>query len=120
MLAEGMIEPSQSDRASPIVLVRKRDSTIQLCVNYKKLNAQSRTDTYPMPRIENILYRPSCKAKFITTLDPSRGNWQVPVVDEGRHKTAFTSTFGLYQLCVMLFRQNGAPATFQRLMNAVE
>ena len=69
-----------------------------------------------MPRIEDILDKIG-KAKFITTLDLACGYWQVPVADEDRHKTAFTSPFGLYQFCVMPFELNGAPATFQRLMN---
>ena len=115
MLAEGVIEPSQSDWASPIVLVRKKDGSIRLCVDYRKLNAQSKVDAYPMPRIEDILDRVG-KANFITTLDLARGYRQVPVSDEDRHKTVFTSPFGLYQFCVMSFILYGAPATFQRLM----
>ena len=71
-----------------------------------------------MPRIEDILDQVG-KAKFITTLDLARGYWQVPVADEDRYKTAFTSPFGLYQFCVMPFGLNGAPATFQHLMNEV-
>ena len=72
-----------------------------------------------MPRIED-LFRPSWyKAKFITTLDLTCGYWQVPVADEDRHKTEFTSPFGLHQFCVMLFRLNVIPITFQRLMNKV-
>ena len=118
MLAEGVIQPSQSDWTSPIVLVRKKDGSICLCVDYRKLNAQSKVDAYPMPRIEDILDRVG-KANFITTLDLPRGYWQVPVADEDRHKTAFTSPFGLYQFCVMPFGLNGAPGTFQRLMNEV-
>ena len=52
-------------------------------------------------------------------LDLTRGYWQVPVAKEDRHKTAFTSTFDLYQFCVMPFGLSGVPATFQRLMNEV-
>ena len=118
MLAEGVIEPSQSDWASPIVLVRKKDGSIRLCVDYRKLNAQSKVDAYPMPRIEDILDRVG-KANFITTLDLARGYWQVPVADEDRHKTAFTSRLGLYQFCVMPFGLNGPPLHLQRLMNGV-
>ena len=114
MSAEGVTEPSQSDWASPIVLIRKKDGSIRLCVDYRKLNAQSKVDAYPMSRIEDILDRVG-KA----TLDLAQGYWQVPVADEDRHKTAFTSPFGLYQFCVMPFGLNGAPATFQILMNEV-
>ena len=92
MLAEGVIEPSQSDWASPIVLVKKKDGSICLFVYYRKLNAQTRTDVYPMPRIEDILDR-VVKAKFITILDLTRGYWQVPVADKDRHKMTFTSPF---------------------------
>ena len=66
MLKKGVIGPYQSEWMSPIV-VRENDGCICLCVNYRKLNAQSRTDAYPMPRIEDILDQVG-KAKFITTL----------------------------------------------------
>ena len=95
MLAEEVIQPSQSDWVSPIVLVRKKDNSVRLCVEYLKLHAQYRIDAYPMPKIEEILDKVG-KAKFITTLDLARGYWQVPVGDHDRHKTAFTSSFGLY------------------------
>ena len=99
-------------------LVRKKDGSICLCVDYRKLNAQSKVDAYLMPKIEDILERVG-KASFITTLDIAQGYWQVLVADEDKHQTAFTSTFGLYQFCVMSFGLNGTPATFQRLMNEV-
>ena len=60
-----------------------------LCMDYRKLNAQTGTDAYPMPRIEDILDQVG-NAKFITMLHLTRGHWQVPVVKEDRHKTAFT------------------------------
>ena len=71
-----------------------------------------------MPRIEDILDRVG-KAKFISTIDLTCGYWQVPLAAEDKHKTAFTSPFDLYQFCVMPFGLNGAPATFQQLMNEV-
>ena len=71
-----------------------------------------------MPRIEDILDQVG-SAKFIPTLNLTRGYWKVTFTKEDRHKTAFTSPFGLYQFSVMLFGLNGVPATFRRLMNEV-
>ena len=72
MLAERVIKPSLSVWASPFVLVRKKDSSICLCVDNRKLNAQTRADAYIMPRIENILDLVG-KVKFITTLNLAHG-----------------------------------------------
>ena len=90
MLAAGIIEPS---RSASIVLVNKKDSTMRMCVDYRRLNAASLSDAYPMPRIEDLIDGLG-KAKFITTLDRY---WQVPMAEGARHLTAFTMPFGLYQ-----------------------
>lgn len=71
-----------------------------------------------MPRVEDLLDG-LAGAKFITTLDLTKGYWQVPVVEESREKTAFTTPFGKYQFSVMPFGLVGAPATFQRFMNSL-
>ena len=70
MLAAGIIEPSRSEWTAPIVLVNKKDSTMCMCVDYRRLNAASLSDGYPMPRIEDLINGLG-KAKFITTLDLS-------------------------------------------------
>ena len=116
MLDSGIIEPSRSEWAAPIVLVPKKDGTLRLCVDYRRLNSVARTDAYPMPRVDDLIDKLG-KAKFITTLALTRGYWQVPVAQEARHKTAFTTPFGLFQFTMMPFGLNGAPATFQRMMD---
>ena len=118
MQESGLIEPSTSEWASPIVLVKKKDGTLRLCVDYRKLNAVSQADAYPMPRIDELIDRLG-QARYITTLDLTRGYWQVPVSPESRTKTAFTTPFGLFQFKVMPFGLQGAPATFQRMMDRV-
>ena len=70
------------------------------------------------PRVDELIDRLGT-AKYIATLDLTRGYWQVPVAEESRHVTAFTTPFGLYQFRVMPFGLHGAPATFQRLMDKV-
>ena len=118
MEAEGIVESSSSEWASPIVLVKKKDNSLRLCVDYRKLNGLTPVDAYPMPRIDDLIDKLG-KAKYITTIDLTRGYWQVPVAPDVRHKTAFITPFGLYQFKVMPFGLSGAPATFQRMMDTL-
>ena len=115
MLEAGIVEPSSSEWAAPIVLVKKKDGTLCFCVDYQRLNAVS-CPLYPMPRIDELLDRFG-KAKFLTTLDLARGYWQVPMSWSSKEKTAFITLQGLFQFTAMPFGLQGAPATFQRMMN---
>ena len=117
MEESGIIEPSDSDWASPMVLVKK-DGSIRMCVDYRKLNSVSQVDAYPMPRVDDLIDRLGT-ATYLTTLDLTRGYWQVPVEERSRAKTAFTTLRGLFQFRVMPFGLHGAPATFQRLMDGL-
>ena len=118
MLDMGIIQPSTSPWASPIVLVEKKDGDVRFCVDYRKLNQVSKFDAYPMPRVEEVLESVGA-AKFITTLDLAKGYWQIPMAKNSQEKTAFTTPFGLYEFRVMPFGLHNAQATFQRMMNEV-
>ena len=118
MERDGIIEKSSSEWASPLVIVTKKDGGIRLCVDYRQLNQVTKFDAYPMPRIEELLDRVG-DAEFITTLDLAKGYWQVPMQEEDKEKTAFTSPRGLYQFTTMPFGLSGAPATFQRMMDNI-
>ncbi|XP_066969245.1 uncharacterized protein [Macrobrachium rosenbergii] len=118
MLEHGLIRPSVSPWSSPIVLVKKPDGQFRMCVDYRKVNTNTKNDSFPLPRIEDCLDRIG-PAKFITKLDLLKGYWQVPLSDRARKISAFVTPFGLYECNVMPFGMKNAACTFQRMMNRV-
>lgn len=104
--------------ASPIVLVKKKDGSFHFCIDYRKLNAVTRKDAYPLPRIDDTLDTLS-GAQWFTTLDLISGYWQVEVDPADREKMTFCTPEGLFEFKGTPFGLCNAPVTFQRLMNSV-
>ncbi|XP_048039104.1 uncharacterized protein LOC125263947 [Megalobrama amblycephala] len=102
MLEMGVIEESSSNWASPIVLVPKTDGSVRFCVDYRKVNTVSKFDAYPMPRVDELLDRLGT-ARFYSTLDLTKGYWQIPLSPLSKEKTAFTTPFGLHQFVTLPF-----------------
>ncbi len=114
----GVIEESHSDWASPIILVPKTDGSVRFCVDNRKVNAVSNFDAYPMPRVDELLDWLGT-ARIYSTLDLTKGYWQIPLSPLSKEKTVFTTLFGLHQFVTHPFGLFGAPATFQQLMDKI-
>jgi len=95
LLERGVIRPSQSDYASLVVLVHKKPGALRLCVDYHCLNAKTRKDAYPLPRIDESLDALG-RARCFSASDLASAYNQVEVHLDDRHKTAFTTPMGLY------------------------
>ena len=118
LLDQGVIRESSSPYSSPLVIVRKKDGRLRMCVDYRLLNKKTRKDAYPLPRIEESLDALH-GARWFSTLDLASGYNQVAVQERDRQKTAFCTPFGLYEFNRMPFGLCNAPGTFQRLMERI-
>ena len=114
--ATGIIRPSKSPYASPVVLVRKKSGKLRLCVDYRKLNERSVKDSYALPRIEEVL--DSLHAtQYFSTLDMKSGYHQVEIEEEHKERTGFTvGALGFWDYQRLPFGLTNSPATYQRLM----
>lgn len=117
-LLKGFIQPSKSPAAAPILFVKKKDSTLRLCVDYRALNAITVKNRYPLPLIPEALDRLR-EARIFTKLD-LRGAYNLVRIKAGDEwKTAFRTRYGHFECLVMPFGLTNAPAAFQHFMNEV-
>lgn len=118
MLQQGLIEPCQSEWCSPVTLVPKPGGSYRFCIDYRKVNSLTKTDTYPLPRVDDCIDRIG-SAKYITKLDLLKGYWQVPLTERAQDISCFVACGNTYRCKVMPYGMKNAPATFQRLMNGL-
>ena len=102
MLRRGVIEPSKSPWASPIVLAKKKDGSTRFCIDYRRLNNVTVKDAYPLPKIDESLSQLN-GSNWFCALDMNTGYWQVELDARDKEKTAFVSRQGLYESNVMPF-----------------
>ncbi|CCO34400.1 Retrotransposable element Tf2 155 kDa protein type 1 [Rhizoctonia solani AG-1 IB] len=117
-LRAGKIRPSKSPISSPVMFVLKKDGSRCLVVDYRKLNACSKKNIYPLPRPNNLMSK-LCGAKLFTKLDLQWGYNNVRVKEGDKWKTVFRTKYRLFETLVMPFGLSGAPGTFQAMMNKV-
>ena len=113
MLEMGVVRPSTSPYASPIVMVKMKDGSNRVYVDFRKLNKITEVDPEPMTTAEDLFRRLSGK-KYLSKIDLTKGYWQIPVAPEDVHKTAFVTPDGQYEFTRMPFGMVNSGATLVR------
>jgi len=112
------VEPSNWEWAPPVCLVKKKDGSFRFGGDYRRINAVSKKDAYPIPDIQDALYNLQGLSCF-ATLDLLSGYWQIGQTDRAKDRSAFCTRRGLFQFTQMPFGLSGAPGPFCRLMSIV-
>ena len=119
MVEQGVAVPAPpTDWAAPVVFAPKKDGTLRFCVDYRRLNAMTVRDAYPIPRMDECIESLG-DAKVFSTLDANSGYWQILIAPKDRDKTTFTTHFGTYAFTRMPFGLKNAPATYQRAIDTI-
>jgi predicted aspartyl protease len=118
-LKKGFIANSNSPFASPVLFVKKAGSNkLRFCIDYRKLNALTRNDPYPIPRIDELLSRITKAVRF-TKVDIRQAFHRIRMSPESEEMTTFRTRYGMYKCKVLPFGLSNGPATYQRYMNDV-
>ena len=118
LLSNDIIEHSDSHWSSPIVPVRKRDGTLRLCIDYRKVNKITKTENFPMPNLMHDIYK-AHNVKFFTKLDLVRGFYQVPLDDDSKPITAFSTACNHFQFKRLSFGLKNSGIAFQKTMQQI-
>jgi len=118
LMAKQFIRPSTSPWAAPVLLVKKKDGSSRLCVDYKQLNKMTIKNKYPLPRIDDLMDQLHGSTVF-SKIDLRSGYHQILVKDDDVQKTAFRSRYGHYEYMVMPFGVTNAPTVFMNYMNRI-
>lgn len=119
LLDAKVIRKSHSPWASNMVLAKKKDNSLRLCVDFRKLNARTLKDAYALPRISDILDSLS-GSKYFSVLDMKSGYHQIEIMEQHKQRTAFTAgPLGFFEYHRMPFGLTNSPATYQRLMEEI-
>ncbi|MCP4119862.1 MAG: RNA-directed DNA polymerase, partial [Desulfobacteraceae bacterium] len=117
-LQYGVISPTQSDWASPLVLVPKPDGSLRVCINFQVVNRMTKVDSYNTPK-QKVLLSKLGSAKYLSSFDLTSGYWNIPMEEESKDITTFTCPEGLFRFEVLPFGLASAGAEFCRLIHEV-